>query len=95
VFSNNVMAGFNVVEACVRWQVPRLVNISSETTVTLTRPLSASVARDLRFDPWNTGRSMQPAGYLNRIRRPVYEASQNGRAATPDGARHRLARPTS
>ena len=31
VFSNNVMAGFNVVEACVRWQVPRLVNISSET----------------------------------------------------------------
>jgi len=31
VFSNNVMAGFNVVEACVRWQVPRLVNLSSET----------------------------------------------------------------
>jgi UDP-glucose 4-epimerase len=31
VFSNNVMAGFNVVEACVRWQVPRLANISSET----------------------------------------------------------------
>ena len=31
VFANNVMAGFNVVEACVRWQVPRLVNISSET----------------------------------------------------------------
>lgn len=31
VFSNNVMAGFNVVEACVRWQVSRLVNISSET----------------------------------------------------------------
>jgi UDP-glucose 4-epimerase len=31
VFANNVLAGFNVVEACVRWQVPRLVNISSET----------------------------------------------------------------
>lgn len=31
VFANNVMAGFNVVEACVRWEVPRLVNISSET----------------------------------------------------------------
>ena len=30
VFANNVMAGFNVVEACVRWQVPRLVNLSSE-----------------------------------------------------------------
>jgi UDP-glucose 4-epimerase len=31
VFANNVMAAFNVVEACVRSQVPRLVNISSET----------------------------------------------------------------
>jgi UDP-glucose 4-epimerase len=31
VFANNVLAGFNVVEACVRWQVPRLVNLSSET----------------------------------------------------------------
>lgn len=31
VFANNVMAGFNVVEACVRWRVPRLVNLSSET----------------------------------------------------------------
>lgn len=31
VFQNNLMAIFNVVEACVRWQVPRLVNISSET----------------------------------------------------------------
>lgn len=31
VFANNVQAGFNIVEACVRWQVPRLVNISSET----------------------------------------------------------------
>jgi nucleoside-diphosphate-sugar epimerase len=31
VFSNNLMGVFNVVEACVRWGVPRLVNISSET----------------------------------------------------------------
>ena len=31
VFANNVMAAFNVVEACVRWEVPRLVNLSSET----------------------------------------------------------------
>lgn len=30
VFSNNVMAAFNVVEACVRWGVQRLVNLSSE-----------------------------------------------------------------
>jgi UDP-glucose 4-epimerase len=31
VFRNNVMAGFNVVEACVRAGVARLVNLSSET----------------------------------------------------------------
>lgn len=31
VFHNNVMAGFNVVEACVRWGVRRLINLSSET----------------------------------------------------------------
>jgi nucleoside-diphosphate-sugar epimerase len=31
VFGNNLTATFNVVEACVRWGVPRLVNLSSET----------------------------------------------------------------
>ncbi|MEP6851562.1 MAG: NAD(P)-dependent oxidoreductase [bacterium] len=31
VFSNNLMSLFNVIEACVRLGVPRLVNISSET----------------------------------------------------------------
>jgi hypothetical protein len=38
-------------------------------TVILTRPMSASVARDVRFDPWNTGGSMRPVGLLNRVRR--------------------------
>jgi UDP-glucose 4-epimerase len=31
IFGNNIQATFNVVEACVRWRVRRLVNISSET----------------------------------------------------------------
>lgn len=31
VFGNNLMATFNVIEACVRWGVRRLVNVSSET----------------------------------------------------------------
>ena len=31
VFGNNLLATFNVVEACVRLGVPRLVNVSSET----------------------------------------------------------------
>lgn len=29
LFGNNIMATFNVVEACVQWGVPRLVNLSS------------------------------------------------------------------
>lgn len=31
VFANNMLGVFHVVEACVRWGVPRLVNVSSET----------------------------------------------------------------
>ena len=31
VFHNNLMALFNVLEAAVRWEVPRFVNLSSET----------------------------------------------------------------
>ncbi len=31
VFANNLTALFGVIEACVRWGVPRLVNLSSET----------------------------------------------------------------
>src|ERR687891_547414 len=31
VFQNNLMATFNVLEAAVRWGVPRFVNVSSET----------------------------------------------------------------
>lgn len=31
VFHNNVMSTFNLIEAAVRWEVPRFVNISSET----------------------------------------------------------------
>jgi UDP-glucose 4-epimerase len=33
LFTNNLAATFNVVEACVRWAVPRLVNLSSESVV--------------------------------------------------------------
>jgi len=31
VFHNNLMATFNALEAAVRWEVPRFVNVSSET----------------------------------------------------------------
>jgi nucleoside-diphosphate-sugar epimerase len=47
VFHNNVMAGFNVIEACVRMGVPRLVNVSSETVPGMMfaeRPFTAAYA---------------------------------------------------
>lgn len=47
----------------------------------LGRRLPASVADDLRFDPWHTGASLRPVGLLNRLRRPAYVASQRGRGA--------------
>ena len=31
VFHNNLMSTFNALEAAVRWEVPRFVNVSSET----------------------------------------------------------------
>lgn len=38
-------------------------------------------SEDLRFDPANTSSALTPIGFLNRIRKPVYVASQEGRAA--------------
>jgi len=35
-------------------------------------------ANAIRFNPWNTGGGMEPAGVLNRLRRPAYPASQRG-----------------
>lgn len=47
VFSNNVMATFNLVEACVRVGVDRIVNVSSETVAGMAfaeRPFAARYA---------------------------------------------------
>ena len=56
VFSNNLLSLFNVVEACVRWGVCRLVNISSETVpgFIFAEPVpeqEKQVLRSLRADP--------------------------------------------
>jgi hypothetical protein len=40
--------------------------------------LRAPMGRQLRFDPWNTGPDLRPAGILNRLRRGAYEASHVG-----------------
>ena len=38
-------------------------------------------SENLRLDPMNSAGGLEPAGYLNRLRRPAYRASQDGRGA--------------
>jgi len=42
--------------------------------------LDTSAARALRFDPWNSGGGLLPAGLINRLRGPAYRGSQHGSA---------------
>ena len=49
------------------------------------------VADALRFNPWNTGGGLEPAGLLNRWRRRAYPMSQAAWAATRRGAAERQA----
>lgn len=51
--------------------------------IALGRRLDDEVARELRFDPWHTGAALRPAGLVNRLRRPAYQASQEGRSDDP------------
>jgi hypothetical protein len=46
--------------------------------LSLTGPLPDGVADQVRFNPWTTGPGLRPAGWVNRLRRPSYAASQEG-----------------
>lgn len=59
-------------------------------SVSVSDRLDDSIAADLRFDPSHDGGPMRPVGALNRLRMPVYSASQDGRGAPVTGARRRL-----
>ena len=48
-------------------------------------PVPHEIGEAMRYDPWNTGPELTPAGVVNRIRRPTYPASQDGRGAPPGG----------
>lgn len=54
---------------------PRLATVHTAERVPDT------AAEPLRFNPWNTGPELRPTGLLNRLRRPSYRASQEGRGA--------------
>jgi UDP-glucose 4-epimerase len=67
VFSNNVMAGFNVVEACVRWQVPRLVNLSSETVTGFVFAERRILPPELPIDEQTPCAPQDPYGFGKRV----------------------------
>jgi hypothetical protein len=58
------------------WAGPRTVGL-----LTIGRPLDPAAAEALRFNPWTTGEGIVPVGRLNRLRRPSYASSQQGRPA--------------
>ena len=43
-------------------------------------PLDPLETDRLRFDVWNSGGAIMPAGAIQRLRRPIYRGSQRGRA---------------
>ena len=47
--------------------------------IELKEPLSQAESDALRFNPWNTGGGIEPAGFLQALRRRAYEGSQRGR----------------
>lgn len=75
VFGNNLMATFNVVEACVRWRVPRLVNISSETATGLPFAERAFLPAYLPVDEDHPVLPQDPYGLSKALGEQVCEAA--------------------
>lgn len=46
--------------------------------LTLVDRLPVNQTQTLRFNPWITGPGIHPTGWINRLRRPTYGASQQG-----------------
>jgi len=56
-----------------RWRVTAQLTLDSR--------VEDAVARELRFDPWNSGGGLVPAGLVNRLRGAAYRGSRRGSAA--------------
>lgn len=63
VFANNVLSGFNVVEACVRAGVRRLVNLSSETVPGIIFAERPFLPPYLPIDELTPARPQDPYGF--------------------------------
>jgi hypothetical protein len=68
VFGNNVLAGFNVVEACVRAGVRRLVNLSSETVPGMIFAERPFLPPYLPLDELTPARPQDPYGFGKHVR---------------------------
>ena len=55
------------------WRVAALLTLGTR--------LEAAVSRELRFDPWNCGGGLIPAGVVNRVRGAAYRGSRQGSAS--------------
>jgi UDP-glucose 4-epimerase len=75
VFGNNVLATFNVVEACVRWGVARLVNISSETVPGFLFPERPDSADYVPFDEAHEVRPQDPYALSKQVGELVCDAA--------------------
>ena len=51
---------------------------SAIARLTLGERLEDAAARELRFDPWNSGGGLFPAGVVNRLRGAAYRGSRRG-----------------
>ena len=67
VFSNNVMSGFNIVEACTRWGVSRLVALSSETVPGIIFAERAFLPPYLPIDELTPCRPQDPYGFGKHV----------------------------
>ena len=67
--------GFDLLAAPARGQWRMVARL------TLGNRLEDAVARELRFDPWNSGGGLLPAGFVNRVRGAAYRGSRRGTAA--------------
>jgi UDP-glucose 4-epimerase len=67
VFSNNVLSGFNVVEACVRAGVARLVNLSSETVPGIIFAERSFLPPYLPIDEHTPARPQDPYGFGKHV----------------------------
>lgn len=63
VLRNNLMAAFNIIEACVRAHVPRLVNISSETVPGIVFGERRVMPPYLPIDEQTPRRAQDPYGF--------------------------------